>query len=335
MHRAIRSLTFASSDGGEVRRLRAGQPPGGRVRGATPTPTASPATGWRRRRTPSRSCGCQTVAAARGGCTTRSGRGDTVSARLPRSAFAPVSRRPPPPARRRRHRGHPDPVARPRGPRVGPEAQVLYALPRGPRRARREVRALADGSARAAPPAGALRRAPGDGAGRAAARHPPLRLRPAPIIELVLARPPTLGWPASRVHLERFGADALDPGDPFTVAARRRAGAPSTPGGTVCSRPWRAAGVDVPNMCRQGVCGECRMPVSAARPRTATCTSPTTRRRGGRRVMAASPARAARPWRWPCDLTRGPASRRSAGFPFPFVDGPYRYSTNVEPAGRR
>ncbi|MBF4162418.1 PDR/VanB family oxidoreductase [Nocardioides acrostichi] len=68
------------------------------------------------------------------------------------------------------------------------------------------------------------------------------------------------GWPEERLHLERFAAPELDPGSPFTVRlADDRA--LDVPAGTSLLAALLDAGVDVPNLCRQGVCGECVVPL--------------------------------------------------------------------------
>lgn len=73
------------------------------------------------------------------------------------------------------------------------------------------------------------------------------------------------GWPQARVHLERFSAPEQDPGSPFTAvvasSGRRLEVAP----GVSLLTALLDAGVPVPNLCRQGVCGECRIPVRALR----------------------------------------------------------------------
>nr|WP_241728508.1 2Fe-2S iron-sulfur cluster binding domain-containing protein [Nocardioides zeae] len=69
-----------------------------------------------------------------------------------------------------------------------------------------------------------------------------------------------LGWPSSRVHLEPFGVAALDPGDPFTVGVAGQV--LEVPSGTSLLEALEDAGHVVPNLCRQGVCGECRVDVA-------------------------------------------------------------------------
>lgn len=76
-----------------------------------------------------------------------------------------------------------------------------------------------------------------------------------------------LGWPDSRVHLERFGAEALDPGEPFDAVLTRSGRTISVAAGTSLLEALEAGGVDVPNLCRQGVCGECRIGLRSGPPR--------------------------------------------------------------------
>lgn len=89
---------------------------------------------------------------------------------------------------------------------------------------------------------------------------------PNPMTDHVLDTATALGWPQSRLHSERFGLDVLDPGDPFTVTLSRTGVTLDVPSGTSLLASLEAAGVAVPNLCRQGVCGECRIPVAAGTP---------------------------------------------------------------------
>lgn len=69
------------------------------------------------------------------------------------------------------------------------------------------------------------------------------------------------GWPPARVHLERFAAPEQDPGDPFTVTVSSTGSRIDVPSGVSLLRRLLDHGHAVPNMCRQGVCGECRISV--------------------------------------------------------------------------
>ena len=89
---------------------------------------------------------------------------------------------------------------------------------------------------------------------------------PAPLLDTVLDRAERLGWPPERVHTERFAAAALDPGEPFEVSLARSGRRVPVPSGVSLLEALEADGVPVPSMCRQGVCGECRVPVLAGRP---------------------------------------------------------------------
>ena len=85
---------------------------------------------------------------------------------------------------------------------------------------------------------------------------------PAGMIDHVVDAAARLGWPASRIHFERFGTDALDAGDPFTVHLTESDTTVDIPSGTSVLEALEATGRDIPNRCRQGVCGECRLPLS-------------------------------------------------------------------------
>lgn len=86
---------------------------------------------------------------------------------------------------------------------------------------------------------------------------------PAAFIEFVTATATVLGWPGSRIHVEHFGSDALDPGEPFTVQVGSTGERFTVDSGVSLLEALESRGVAVPNMCRRGVCGECRIPVSA------------------------------------------------------------------------
>lgn len=75
-----------------------------------------------------------------------------------------------------------------------------------------------------------------------------------------------LGWPSQRIHSERFSTESLDPGTPFTVRLRRAGRQLRVESGVSLLEALEAAAVPVPNLCRQGVCGECRVAVTEGSP---------------------------------------------------------------------
>ncbi|REE04175.1 PDR/VanB family oxidoreductase [Citricoccus muralis] len=74
------------------------------------------------------------------------------------------------------------------------------------------------------------------------------------------------GWPEGRLHHEVFDTVALDPGEPFTVRLARSGGELPVPSGVSLLEALEVEGIGVPNLCRQGVCGECRLSVTAGTP---------------------------------------------------------------------
>lgn len=86
---------------------------------------------------------------------------------------------------------------------------------------------------------------------------------PPGMIDHVVATAHDLGWPESRIHLERFGADALDAGEPFVVRLTESDLTLDVPSGTSVLETLEHNGITVANRCRQGVCGECRIPLSS------------------------------------------------------------------------
>lgn len=86
---------------------------------------------------------------------------------------------------------------------------------------------------------------------------------PSDFIDTVTGQAAGLGWPPSRIHVERFGIDALDPGDPFEVTVTGGGEPLLVNSGVSLLEALETNGYRVPNMCRQGVCGECRITVAA------------------------------------------------------------------------
>jgi len=71
------------------------------------------------------------------------------------------------------------------------------------------------------------------------------------------------GWPSARVHLERFTAPQQDPGDPFTAIMASSGQVIDVPAGVSLLQRLLDHGLQVRNLCRRGVCGECRISVLA------------------------------------------------------------------------
>ena len=65
----------------------------------------------------------------------------------------------------------------------------------------------------------------------------------------------TQGWSAGRLHWEAFAAP--EPGQPFTVELARSGQRLQVPGDHSLLEALEAVGVEVPNLCRGGVCGQC------------------------------------------------------------------------------
>lgn len=67
-----------------------------------------------------------------------------------------------------------------------------------------------------------------------------------------------LGWPAARVHWEAFAAP--EPGVPFVVELARSGRQVAVGAEQSLLEALESAGVELPNLCRGGVCGQCRTP---------------------------------------------------------------------------
>lgn len=84
---------------------------------------------------------------------------------------------------------------------------------------------------------------------------------PGPLLETYTELAAQAGWPSARVHLERFTAPEQDAGEPFTARLASTGAQIDVPAGVSLLQRLLDSGVAVSNLCRQGVCGECRIPV--------------------------------------------------------------------------
>jgi dimethylamine monooxygenase subunit B len=84
---------------------------------------------------------------------------------------------------------------------------------------------------------------------------------PVPMIDAVADLARAAGWPAERVHSEAFGAGPLDAGMPFAAKLGRSGLIVPVPSGVTLLEALLDKGIDVSNLCRQGVCGECKLSV--------------------------------------------------------------------------
>ncbi|AGP30445.1 PDR/VanB family oxidoreductase [Corynebacterium terpenotabidum] len=89
---------------------------------------------------------------------------------------------------------------------------------------------------------------------------------PGPMIEAFRARAAEYRWPTTRVHFEAFAAPELDAGEPFEVADAATGRRIPVPSGVSALSALEDAGYTITNMCRQGVCGECRLTVTGGAP---------------------------------------------------------------------
>jgi ferredoxin-NADP reductase len=88
---------------------------------------------------------------------------------------------------------------------------------------------------------------------------------PLSLIEAVTGAARALHWPGSRVRFEAFAAGAERPRAPFRAALTESARVVDVSATETLLEALERAGLTVPSLCRQGVCGECRTPVSRGR----------------------------------------------------------------------
>jgi ferredoxin-NADP reductase len=86
---------------------------------------------------------------------------------------------------------------------------------------------------------------------------------PAPMIDATLEAARAAGWPEHRLHAERFVGVEAPPGRPFTAHLVRTGGRVDVAADESLLDALERGGADVPSLCRQGVCGECRVGVRA------------------------------------------------------------------------
>lgn len=185
--------------------------------------------------------------------------GDTVAVHEPRSAFAPV-------LTAKRHLliaagiGITPMVSHLRSARRwGRDVRLLYIHREGRGAYLDEITALTDQARFFTDRAAFLPELAATLAGSPVGTHTYI-CGPGPFIDDVTALATDLGWPASRIHVERFGGE-LAPGEPFEVELACSGEKFVVDSGVSLLEALEKHGLSVPNMCRQGVCGECRVPV--------------------------------------------------------------------------
>lgn len=82
---------------------------------------------------------------------------------------------------------------------------------------------------------------------------------PAPMIEHILTRAKTIGWPDTHVHSEHFAK--APPGEAFTVHLQQSNKTIEVAENQSMLEAIEAAGVDAPYLCRGGACGHCETAV--------------------------------------------------------------------------
>jgi len=185
--------------------------------------------------------------------------GDTVVAHPPRSAFAPV-------LRARRHLliaagiGITPMVSHLRSARRwGREVLLLYVFREGRGAYVDEIRSLTEAASFFTDRADFLDELAPTLADQPFGTHAYI-CGPSQFMDDVVATATRLGWPSSRIHVEHFGGE-LAPGDPFEVELSSSGDAFTVESGISLLETLAANGYAIPNLCRQGVCGECRVPV--------------------------------------------------------------------------
>ncbi|MCV7218954.1 oxidoreductase [Mycobacterium crocinum] len=187
------------------------------------------------------------------------GVGDTVVAHPPRSAFAPV-------LRARRHLliaagiGITPMISHLRtAKRWGRDVLLLYVFREGRGAYVDEISSLTDNASFFTDRAAFLAELAPALVGQPFGTHAYI-CGPSQFIDVVVAMAAELGWPPSRIHVEHFGGE-LAPGDPFEVELSSSGEVFTVESGASLLECLTTHGHSIPNLCRQGVCGECRVTV--------------------------------------------------------------------------
>jgi ferredoxin-NADP reductase len=83
---------------------------------------------------------------------------------------------------------------------------------------------------------------------------------PAALMDAIERQAAALGWPASHVHREDFGAAG---GEPFTLTIGSSGARIAVAADQTMLEALEAAGIDAGSLCRGGACGVCAVPVRA------------------------------------------------------------------------
>lgn len=89
---------------------------------------------------------------------------------------------------------------------------------------------------------------------------------PAAMTEEVQTSARRAGWPTGRLHAEAFTGGIVTNGEPFIASLISSGKTIDVSANLSLLEALEQAGVKVPNMCRRGVCGECRLEVAAGIP---------------------------------------------------------------------
>jgi len=85
-------------------------------------------------------------------------------------------------------------------------------------------------------------------------------------MDYVVGEAEALAWPASNIHLERFGAEIDTDGAAFSVVAKRSDIEIEVKPGETIANKLRESGIDVQVSCQSGVCGTCLTRVVEGKP---------------------------------------------------------------------
>lgn len=88
---------------------------------------------------------------------------------------------------------------------------------------------------------------------------------PTAMMDAVTAAAAAMGWPASRVHLERFSLP-LGEREPFVAVEQLTGRRIDVPAEETLLEALEDAGFEMPYLCRQGICGQCLTKVLAGTP---------------------------------------------------------------------
>lgn len=109
---------------------------------------------------------------------------------------------------------------------------------------------------------------------------------PTGLLETYLELGSAIGWPVGRLHFEHFQAPAPEPGVDFLATVASTGQKLTVPSGVTLLDTLISVGLPIPFLCRQGVCGECAIPIRGGQIEHRDHVFTTAEREAGNRMLS-------------------------------------------------